>query len=254
MFTDTSDIALGATLLQAPKGKIKEAHPVAFDSRLLLPSEQNYVILDKELLAIAFALDQYKMYLQWEQFHILTDSSAAIAMLKSTNHSGRSNKMLRILCFIKSFTFTISYVKSEDNISDFLTRNLLPREVPERETYDEIFSADYDKHVLLYQLHRLQGTKELTGEEKLDYCSWEDHPLRILSMSQETKESNWFSADPIEGETPEPCDTDCDPYIRKMDSQSVKVTTQRQARQNAYKIWSCRTTSRIIYKVLMMTL
>ena len=63
VFTDASDIALGATLLQAQKGKMKEVQPVAFDSRLLLPAEQKYVILDKELLAIAFALDQYKMYL-----------------------------------------------------------------------------------------------------------------------------------------------------------------------------------------------
>ena len=150
VYTDASDIALGATLLQADKGKIKDVKPVTFDSQLLLPLEQKYVILDKELLAIAFALDQFKMYLQWEVFNILTDSLAAVAMLTSTNHSGRSNKMLRILCFIKSFSYTISYVKSEDNISDFLIRDVLPKEVPERETYDKIFSSDQDRYVLLH--------------------------------------------------------------------------------------------------------
>ena len=231
VFTDESDIALGATLLQAQKGKMKEVQPVAFDSRLLLPAEQKYVILDKELLAIAFALDQYKMYLQWEQFHILTDSSVAVAMLKSTNHSGRSNKMLRILCYIKSYTFSISYVKSEDNISDFLTRDLLPKEVPQMETYDEIFSSDYDKYVLLHQLNKSQEAEEqLNDEDMLEHYTWEEHPLRILALSQKIREPHWLQEDPIEEEEFETYEIENEPYLEQLDGYSVKITTQRQER------------------------
>ena len=233
VYTDASDIALGATLLQADKGKTKDVKPVAFDSRLLLPPEQKYVILDKELLAIAFALDQFKMYLQWEVFHILTDSSAAVAMLKSTNHSGRSNKMLRILCFIKSFSYTISYVKSEDNISDFLTRDVLPKEVPDRETYDEIFSSDQDKYVLLHKLTKLRQVQQSTKGDRLEECySWEEHPLQIMSLMSETTRSHQFSTDPIEEEDSAYCLPEEEHSLEMANDLSVLVTTRSQARQD----------------------
>ncbi|MBW0537824.1 hypothetical protein O181_077539 [Austropuccinia psidii MF-1] len=51
--TDASDYALGAVLRQVnDSGK----HPIAFDSRKLLPAELNYEINDKELLGIVWAL------------------------------------------------------------------------------------------------------------------------------------------------------------------------------------------------------
>ncbi|MBW0533492.1 hypothetical protein O181_073207 [Austropuccinia psidii MF-1] len=51
--TDASDYALGAVLSQiSDSGK----HPIAFDSRKILPDDLNYEIHDKELLGIVWAL------------------------------------------------------------------------------------------------------------------------------------------------------------------------------------------------------
>ncbi|MBW0580418.1 hypothetical protein O181_120133 [Austropuccinia psidii MF-1] len=51
--TDASEYGLGAVLSQiSDSGK----HPIAYDSRKLLPAELNYEILDKELLSIVWAL------------------------------------------------------------------------------------------------------------------------------------------------------------------------------------------------------
>ena len=49
METDASDFALGGTLLQYFD---KNLHPVAFLSRKLSKTEQNYKIYDKKMLAI----------------------------------------------------------------------------------------------------------------------------------------------------------------------------------------------------------
>lgn len=169
VYCDASDIALGSVLLQAPKDNLKNICPISFDSRLLLPSEQNYTILDKEILAIAFALEQYQMYLQFCHVNIFSDSSAAVFMLKSNNHKGKSNKMLRLLCFIKSFTFTINYIKSADNISDILTRDLLSKTVPTMETYEEIFSSDQDKYVLYHKIY----SDDCMADEELNWPEYE---------------------------------------------------------------------------------
>ncbi|SLM33518.1 Ribonuclease H-like domain [Lasallia pustulata] len=59
--TDASDGALGACLGQQ---RDKKLVPVAFYSRKLAPTELNYEIHDKELLAIVDALKQWRVYLE----------------------------------------------------------------------------------------------------------------------------------------------------------------------------------------------
>jgi hypothetical protein len=60
---DCSDFALGAVLSQVCE-KDKALHPVAFLSCLLIQSEKNYEIFDKELLAIFAAFKEWCHYLE----------------------------------------------------------------------------------------------------------------------------------------------------------------------------------------------
>ncbi|MBW0537704.1 hypothetical protein O181_077419 [Austropuccinia psidii MF-1] len=58
--TNASNYALGAVLSQvSDSGK----HPIAFNSRTLIPAELNYEIHDKELLAIVWALKRWRAFL-----------------------------------------------------------------------------------------------------------------------------------------------------------------------------------------------
>ncbi|MBW0550244.1 hypothetical protein O181_089959 [Austropuccinia psidii MF-1] len=73
--TDASDYALGAVLSQiSDSGK----HPIAFDSRKLLPAELNYEIHDKELLGIVWALEHWRAFLLSlsSSFEVLTNHSS----------------------------------------------------------------------------------------------------------------------------------------------------------------------------------
>ncbi|MBW0575367.1 hypothetical protein O181_115082 [Austropuccinia psidii MF-1] len=72
--TDASDYALGAVLSQISySGK----HPIAFDSRKLLPAKLNYEFHDKELLGIVWALKRWRAFLLSlsSSFEVLTDHS-----------------------------------------------------------------------------------------------------------------------------------------------------------------------------------
>ena len=144
--------------------------------------------------------------------------------------------MLRILCFIKSFFYTISHVKSEDNISDILTRDILPKEVHERETYDEIFSSDQDKYVFLHKLTKLAKAQQSTeGDGPEECCSWEEHPLQIMSLMSETTRSHWFPTEPIEEDDSVYCVSEEEHSSERGADLSVLVTTQSQARQDLMK-------------------
>ena len=70
---NVSDFAIGAILSQEQEdGKWK---PVAFMSHVLNPTERNYEIYDKELLAVVRALEDWRHYLLGaeKKFEIFTD-------------------------------------------------------------------------------------------------------------------------------------------------------------------------------------
>ncbi|MBW0513347.1 hypothetical protein O181_053062 [Austropuccinia psidii MF-1] len=103
--TDASDYSLGAVLSQVnDSGK----HPIAFDSRKLLPVELNYEINDKELLGRDWALKCWRAFLLSlsNSFEVLTDHSSLQYFI--------SSKVLtccqaRWAEFCSEFHFTITY-------------------------------------------------------------------------------------------------------------------------------------------------
>jgi hypothetical protein len=71
--TDTSALGIGAVLLQA--GETAKLQPVEFFSATFTPTERNYDIYKRELLAIMKSLMHWRPYLGWtkEPFLIQTD-------------------------------------------------------------------------------------------------------------------------------------------------------------------------------------
>ncbi|MBW0581107.1 hypothetical protein O181_120822 [Austropuccinia psidii MF-1] len=73
--TNSSNYALGAVLCQvSDPGK----HPIAFDSRNLIPAELNYEIHEKELPCIAWALKHWRAFLlsPYSPFKVLKNPSS----------------------------------------------------------------------------------------------------------------------------------------------------------------------------------
>jgi len=113
LFTDASNTCVSAVLTQNKR-------PVEYFSRKLRANELNWVIYEKEALALIEAINRWKHYLQTKPFTVKIDNQA-LSFLKSQKHL--SSRQIRWIEFLASFSFDIKHVKSEHNQSDALSRS-----------------------------------------------------------------------------------------------------------------------------------
>jgi hypothetical protein len=66
LVSDASGVGLGAVLLQ-------DGRLMAFESRKLLPAEQNYSVTKQEMLGVIHALKTWRCYLEGSDFTVVTD-------------------------------------------------------------------------------------------------------------------------------------------------------------------------------------
>ena len=95
-------------------------HPIAFESRKLLPHEQLYAIYDKEMLAIMHALAKFRQYLVGNRFKVRTDHNSLRFFLEQKQLQERQQKWVSK---IQAYDFDIEYVKGKNNVvADALSR------------------------------------------------------------------------------------------------------------------------------------
>lgn len=118
VYTDASQFALGAVLLQ---DQGKGLQPVAFLSRKLSPAERSYPTGDREMLAIYYALQQWRCYLEGAQFKVNSDHLNHTWFSKKKDLSRRQAKWSQ---WIESYygSIEIVYKEGKANLSDPLSR------------------------------------------------------------------------------------------------------------------------------------
>jgi len=113
--TDASAVGLGAVLEQ-------EGHPIAYASRSLTSSERNYSVIQRECLAIVFALKQFRHYLLGRPFKLYTDH-APLQWLSAQKMEGM---LCRWSLAIQEYDFAIVYRKGSANSNaDALSRRTI---------------------------------------------------------------------------------------------------------------------------------
>uniref|UniRef100_K7G5Z2 ribonuclease H n=1 Tax=Pelodiscus sinensis TaxID=13735 RepID=K7G5Z2_PELSI len=82
--TDASEAGLGAVLTQEEGG---DGHPVLYLSRKLFPREKGYATIEKEALALKWAIDSLRYFLLGGKFTVVTDHAPLQWMqnMKETN-------------------------------------------------------------------------------------------------------------------------------------------------------------------------
>lgn len=115
--TDASDFAIGAVLSQ---GSIGSDKPIAYASRTLNDSEKRYSTIEKELLAIVWAVKHFRPYLYGNKFTIYTDHRplAWLDSLKEPN-----SKLTRYKLRLGEYDFKVVHKSGKQNANaDALSR------------------------------------------------------------------------------------------------------------------------------------
>ena len=116
IITDASDLAVGAILEQDDGNGPR---PVAYASKRLSSAEANYSIRDKELLAVHYALRQFRVYVLGQPLTISTDHESLQYLLTQKDLSGRLARWAELF---GEFDVKIQHIRGRDNPADVLSR------------------------------------------------------------------------------------------------------------------------------------
>lgn len=115
--TDASSYALGAVLLQ---GEGNDERPIEYASRLLLPAEINYSTTEREALAVVWAVDKFRGYLEGAKIYVETDHQPLKWLLTLKTPTGR---LARWALRLQAYDLQVGYTPGKKNVvADMLSR------------------------------------------------------------------------------------------------------------------------------------
>uniref|UniRef100_A0A3B1KDF6 Gypsy retrotransposon integrase-like protein 1 n=1 Tax=Astyanax mexicanus TaxID=7994 RepID=A0A3B1KDF6_ASTMX len=103
LHTDASDTGLGAVLVQEFHG---EEHPILYISRALNPAEKRYAALEREALAIKWAVEELRYFLTGRQFTLVTDHAPLQWVSK---HKDTNARVTRWFLALQEFSFQVRH-------------------------------------------------------------------------------------------------------------------------------------------------
>ena len=187
--TDACDKQIGCALMQVQEdGK---RYPIGFWSRSLTAPERNYSASERECLAVVWAVQLLRPYLEHKHFVLFTDHQALRWIFDLSDLHGRLGRWrLRLL----QYDFTVKYRKGADNvIADCISR--LPTF-----GYSPINIEEDIPCMLIYQSNTEGPTdrrlKNIPLQYKVDKTSWSKNDWDPVSDDENlspAKSYAWYS-------------------------------------------------------------
>lgn len=113
--TDASNVAVGAVLSNEGNNL-----PIAYASRILNPAERRYSTVERELLAIVWAIKHFKPYVFGQEFLIHSDHKPLVYLF---NISDASDRLMRWRILLEEYDFKVIYTPGKNNVvADALSR------------------------------------------------------------------------------------------------------------------------------------
>lgn len=168
--TDASAYALGPVLLQ---GEGQEEHPIEYSSRLLSSAERNYSTTEREALALVWACNQFRGYIEGGEVRLLTDHQPLKWLLSIKSPTGR---LARWGLQIHHYNFSIEYIPGKTNA----TADMLSRPPCAEGEYN-----DQDNCICAFSIDRPNKTSSRIRDEQM-----KDDYLKDIITSLEKQDEN----------------------------------------------------------------
>lgn len=171
--TDASGYSLGAILSNG------DAKPIAYTSRSLNKAELNYPTIQKELLAIVWAVKHFRPYLYGRTFTIFTDHRPLIYLF---NMKDPSSRLMKFRMALEEYDFVVKYVKGSDNAAADALSRISSTDLKEMNA----------KVVNVMTRAQVRKLKSNSGDTPVDmgsnYNCWPDQP-KVVEIHKKPRES-----------------------------------------------------------------
>ncbi|GKE19812.1 reverse transcriptase domain-containing protein [Tanacetum coccineum] len=107
---DASDFAIGAVLGQR---KIKHFQPIHYASKTMTEAQIHYTTTEKEMLAVVYAFETFRLYLVLSKSIVYTDHSTLKYLM---NKHDAKPRLLRWVLLLQEFDITIRDKKGSENL------------------------------------------------------------------------------------------------------------------------------------------
>ncbi|XP_063690927.1 uncharacterized protein LOC134823403 isoform X1 [Bolinopsis microptera] len=169
--TDASIGGIGAVLSHIMLNG--DERPIEFISRTLSPAERNYAQVDKEALAIVWAIKRLHIYLYMRQFTLVTDHRALVRIFGDKPiPEMTAGRLTRWALFLMNYQYDIQYRNTKDHANaDMLSR--LPKSVThpvrERDEFGDMFALTMSETLLNAELVANDTRKDPILSRVLEY-------------------------------------------------------------------------------------
>ncbi|KAL7301957.1 hypothetical protein TKK_0005548 [Trichogramma kaykai] len=139
------------------QGKISSNLPVAYASRAFTKAELNYPAIEKELLAIVFAVQHFRSYLYGRKFTIVTDHKPLVWL---HNLKSPTSRLARWKEKLRDYDYEIVHKPGRVNANaDVLSRNPVPISPPNPIS---LCADDYEHEIeqRIFSINRLPEVRE----------------------------------------------------------------------------------------------
>ena len=164
---DASKKGLGAVLLQ-------ESKPVMYVSRSLTETEQRYSNIERELLAIVFALERLNHYTFGRNITVQSDHQLLQSIWKKSIVSA-SPRLQRLLLRLAHYDLNIEFLRGKENV----IADALSRVCPLQSTNPKAIDSNID----VLPVHQITQSATVSKTRLQD--------LRLATQSDPTLSSHW---------------------------------------------------------------
>lgn len=132
---DASSVGLGAVLVQFEDNDVKRPIIICYASKALTDTEKLYSQVEKEALAIVWAVKRFEIYLLGRDFEVETDHRPLERIFRPT--SAPPGRIERWVMKLQEFRFKVVYRPGKSNIADPFSRLAVDKEMNEFDQVDE---------------------------------------------------------------------------------------------------------------------